>query len=70
MISCWVHTWANKYYLKHDGYDVKPVHIFLSGREDTGKSHVVKVINNAISKTLLYHSQEFEEARALLFGHT
>ena len=49
-----VHTWA-KDYVKYDEHNVEPVHIFLSGNGGTGKSHLVKVISEAISKTFLYH---------------
>ena len=44
--------------MKYDGHNVEPVHIFLSGRGGTGKSHLIKVINNATSKTLLYHFKD------------
>ena len=60
-----VHTWA-KDYVKYNGHNVQPVHIFLSGSGGTGKSHLVKVIYNAISKTLLYHSKDPEKPRALM----
>ena len=36
-----VHTWA-KNYVKYDGHDVEPVHMFLSGSGGTDKSHLVK----------------------------
>ena len=46
------------------------MHIFLSGSGVTGKSHLVKVIYNAISTTLLYHCQDPDKARVLLLGPT
>ena len=64
-----VHTWA-KDYVKYNGYDVEPVHIFLSGSGGTGKSHLVKVMYNAISKILLYHCKNPEKSRVLLLWHT
>ena len=64
-----VHTWA-KDYVKYNGHNVQPVHIFLSGSGGTGKSHLVKVIYNAISKTLLYHSKDPEKPRVLMLGPT
>ena len=64
-----VHTWA-KTFVKCDGQDVEPVHIFLSGSRGTGKSHFVKVIYNAISKTLLYHCKDPEKPRVLFVGPT
>ena len=51
------HTWA-KEYTKYDGHNVEPVYIFLSGSGGTGKSHLVKVIYNAILKILLYHRKD------------
>ena len=64
-----VHTWA-KDYVKYNGHNVEPVHIFLSGSGGSGKSHLVKVIYNAISKTLLYHSKDTEKPRVLMLGPT
>ena len=64
-----VHTWA-KDYVKYNGHNLEPVHIFLSGSGGSGKSHLVKVIYNAISKTLLYHSKDTEKPRVLMLGPT
>ena len=64
-----VHTWAENY-VKYDGHDVEPVHIFLSGSGGTGESHLVKVIRNAISKTLHYHCKNREKPRVLSLGPT
>ena len=64
-----VHKWA-KDYVKSNGHNVEPIYIFLSGSGDTGKSHLVKVIYNAISKTLLYHCKDPEKPRVLLLGPT
>ena len=64
-----VHTWA-KNFVKYDRHDVEPVHIFLSGSGGTAKSHLVKVIYNAISKILLYHCKYPEKPRVLLLGPT
>ena len=50
------------------GHDVKPVHIFLSDSGGRGKSHLVKVIYSAISKTLLYHYKNSDRLRVLLLG--
>ena len=38
------------------------------GSGGTGKSHLVKVIYKAISKTLLYHCKDPEKPKALLLG--
>ena len=47
---------------------INPVHAFR--REDTGKSHLVKTIYQAISKELLYHSKEPDKPRVFLLGPT
>ena len=64
-----VHKWA-KEHVKCNGHNVEKIHIFRSGDEDIGKSHLVKVIYNAISKTLLYHCKDPEKARVPLLGST
>ena len=63
-----VYTWI-KDYLKYDSHDVELIHIFLSGSGGTGIPHLVKVIYNAISKTLLYHYNP-EKPRVLSLGPT
>ena len=63
------HTWV-KDYVKYDGHNFQPIHIFLSCSGGTGKSHLVKVIYNAISKTLLYHYKDPEKTSVLLLGPT
>ena len=55
-----VHTWTNNY-VKYDEHVVEPVHILLSGSGGTGKSHLVRVTYNAISKTLLYHCKDLRK---------
>ena len=42
-------------YVKYYGHNVEPIHIFLSGSGGAGKSHLLKVIYNTISKTLVCH---------------
>ena len=59
-----IHTKA-KDYVKYDGHNVEPIHIFPSGSGDTGKSHLVKVIYNTISKTLLHHCKDPEKPRLI-----
>ena len=46
------------------------MHLFLSGSGGTDKSYLVKVICNAISKTLLYHCKDHDKQRVPLLGHT
>ena len=65
-----VHTWANRNYVNYDGHDLELVHIFLSGSGGTSKSHLVKVIYNAISETLLYHCKDLRKPRVFLLGPT
>ena len=42
----------------------------VSGSGETDKSHLVKAIYNAISKTLLYHCKDPEKPRVLFLGPT
>ena len=64
-----VHKWA-KEYVRCNGDNVEPIHIFPSGSGGTGKSHLVKVIYNAISKTLLFHCKDLEKPSVLLLDPT
>ena len=64
-----VHPWA-KNYVTYNGHVRTSVHISLRQRKISGKSHLVKVIYNAISKTLLYHSKDTEKPRVLMLGPT
>ena len=64
-----VHTWAKDYVI-YDAHNAEPIHVFFSGSGGTGKSHLVKVIYNAISKTLLYICKDPEEPRVVLLGST
>ena len=43
---------------------------FFQAVQGTSKSHLVKVIFHAISKTLLYHCKDPENPRVLLLGPT
>lgn len=49
-----VHNWT-KEYVKHKGVSVKLVNVFLSRSGGTDKSHLVKLIYNAVSKTLIFN---------------
>ena len=64
-----VHTWAKDYVI-YDAHNAEPIHVFLSGSGGTAKSHLVKVIYSAISKTLLYICKDPEEPKVLLLGST
>ena len=63
------HKLANKY-VKRNEHNVETIQIFLLGSGGTGKSHLVKVICNAISKTLLYHCKDPEKPRVFSLGPT
>ena len=64
-----VHKWA-KEYVKYNGHNVEPIHVFFSGSGGTDKSHLVKVIHNAVWKTLLYHCKDHQKPSVLLLGPT
>ena len=61
------YKWA-KESVKCNEHNVEPIHIFLSDSGGTGKSHLVKVMYNAISKTLRYHCKDPEKPGVLLFA--
>ena len=46
------------------------MHIFLSGSGGTYKSHLVKLIDITISKTLFYHCKDPEKRSFILLGPT
>ena len=64
-----VRAWANGY-VKHNGHNVEPLHIFFSRSGGTGKSHLLKMIYKAISQTLLYCCKNSEKLRLFLLGST
>ena len=64
-----VHKWT-AYYVKYNLHGVELMYIFFSGSLGIGKSHLVKVIYNVISKTLLYHCKDPKKLRDLLLGPT
>ena len=55
-----VHKWA-KNYVKSNGPNVEQGNIFVSGSLGTGRSHLVKVIYNAILKILFYYFKDPEK---------
>ena len=55
-----VHRWVNDY-VKHNGHNFEPIHIFLLGSGGTGTSHLMKIIYHTISKTLRYHCKDPEK---------
>ena len=55
-----IHTCAKDYVTTYDVHNVEP--IFFSGSRGTGKSHLVKVINNAVLKVLFCHCKDPEKA--------
>ena len=55
-------------YAKHQGGNVKPIHIFLPVTGGTGKSYLVKTIYNVASETLLFNCKEPEKPIVLLPG--
>ena len=64
-----VYNWA-KIYAEQKGFNVKPVDILISGSRITGKSHLVRIIYNAISKRwpFNYKYQESAKIESLFTG--
>ena len=48
--------------------NVEPVHLLLSASGGTSKSYLLKVIYNAITKTLFYHCKDPKKDRLILPG--
>ena len=49
---------------------IEPLHIFLTGKGGTGKSHLVKVVFHTVSKVLLRKGSDPEKKRVLLLAPT
>lgn len=64
-----VYTWV-KDSGKYDGHNVEPMYMFLPCSNGTGKSYLVKVIYNVISKSLLCCFESPEKLRFLLLSFT
>ena len=62
-----VDKWV-KVSVKCNEHNVEPIYIVLSDSGGTGKSHLVKVMYNAICKTLRYHCKDPEKPGVLLFA--
>ena len=62
-------TWTNNHG-KDNGYNVETIYIFLSGCGDREICHLVKVIYDAISKTLIHYYKDHEKLNDLLLRPT
>ena len=62
-----IHAWPIEY-AKYGRHDVEPVHIFLPGSGEKGKSYLMKVIYDTISKILLYLFKDPEKPGVFLLG--
>ena len=68
-----VYEWARDYVKMKSlnrSRNVEPIHLFVSGSGGTGKSHLIKTIYQAVSKTLVYHSENPDKPSVLLLGPT
>ena len=66
-ISDYAHTISD--YVKYDGQNVEPIHLFLSGSGGTGTSHSVEGIYKDKSKhCIIIVSTHPEKPRVLLLG--
>lgn len=45
-----------------------PIHLFISGVAGTGKSYLVKILYQAVSKEFLYQEKDPEKTHVLLLG--
>ena len=49
---------------------VKPFNLFLSGSGGVGKSHLIKTIDQIVSKVLQYHGGSPDQQRVLILAPT
>ena len=52
-------------YVKNNDINIEPIW-FLSGDDETGKSHLVRKIYHAVSKTLLFGSKDLDRPCGLM----
>ena len=68
-----VQSWEKKYVRnksRADPLEHEPLHIFLKGNAGCGKSFLMRVIYQSLTKTLSYGSTLVEKSKALLMGLT
>ena len=61
-----VSKWARdtvKYLSSKSAKKVKPIYIFLTGKDGCGKSHLINNNTHSVSKTLSYHGKDPEKCR-------
>ena len=47
---------------------MNPVHLFITGGGGCGKSHLLRTIYQAVTKTLMYNGGDPDKARVLLLA--
>ena len=57
-----IYNWA-KIHAKQKGVNVEPLDILISGSTATGKLHLLRILYNAISKTLLFNYENRESTK-------
>ena len=66
-----VHRWFRNYVNYRSSkiqHEVNPVHLFITDGGGCGKSHLLRTIYQAVTKTLMYNSGDPDKARVLLLA--
>ena len=66
-------SWARKTTISmssKDTIDIEPLQIFITGGAGTGKSHLIKTVFAALTKTLSYKSESAGKSKVLLLAPT
>ena len=73
MEICPAVRWARNYVKNRSSkiqHEVEPVHLFITGRGGCGKSHLLRTIYQAVTKTLIYNGGDPDKPRVLLLAPT